>query len=793
VSRSAVVRRLVPAAALAAGVLQARAAETQAPVDWQKIAANCRLSFGSASTAPDGSQILSDYVDLDCGEFRLQADTVTGHPDSPKVSAQGNVSIEWRGNRIAGSRMDFDLDTGTGTVESASGLFPPDALVTAARITKAGDDLVLIEDAHLTSCTRPVPDWSLRVKRGRLELGGYAHLYGVSVRVGRAPVFALPWLLWPLKGDRATGFLLPSIGGSSRNGWSVGDVWFWEIADNADLTAGAVYHDEAGLEGDLQMRWLPTAHSALQFDGRAIDDRIADDGRWAAALRYTGRPGGGWRLLADARDVSDFAWYTDFPRRALDASTNATVSTLAAVRPGPSTTLAFRAQRRDQYFTEGPEGAKVLQSDLLAATRPEIEWRGRARRIGRTPFTFAFESSATSFLRRERTFDPAGATLTEVEKRAGRGDAQVRLAMPLSPTAWLDVESAMVLRETYYSNSLDASGTMTGESLSREFADATVSITGPKFSRIFGGAEGGAGPVRVKHAIEPTVMWNYSPEIDEAAFVPVFDEIDLITGDRNVLTYGLRQRLIVRRPVAPPAPAERPLPGAAGPPWGPASLLPPEPVPSAAVPERESAATPAPAAAAPPPAAAAAHAGMEGNPVDVASLEILQSVSFDEARPLSFRGGRSSTRGPVRMIGRLNPSLNLAVDLRADWDPITNGVVAEGVAIGARHPALGFANLNWSRRAADGSADPGDNTVSATGGTDLWQRRVQLAAGAIWDAQQDRLVSRGLRVGYYTQCCGFLVEYARRDFIGDERREWRFSLDLRGIGNLLDFSQGSGR
>jgi len=46
------------------------------------------------------------------------------------------------------------------------------------------------------------------------------------------------------------------------------------------------------------------------------------------------------------------------------------------------------------------------------------------------------------------------------------------------------------------------------------------------------------------------------------------------------------------------------------------------------------------------------------------------------------------------------------------------------------------------------------------------------------------------RLEYYLQCCGFLAEYYGADFVTTQRRDFRFTIDLRGIGKLLDFKGG---
>jgi hypothetical protein len=53
-----------------------------------------------------------------------------------------------------------------------------------------------------------------------------------------------------------------------------------------------------------------------------------------------------------------------------------------------------------------------------------------------------------------------------------------------------------------------------------------------------------------------------------------------------------------------------------------------------------------------------------------------------------------------------------------------------------------------------------------------------------------RFPQKRYRVEYYTQCCGFLAEYFERDYTTSRRQEFRFTIDLRGIGKFLDMHYG---
>src|SRR5262249_27238799 len=155
------------------------------------------------------------------------------------VQAEGNVSLSWQGNRLGGRALEFHLDTETGAIDDAMGIFPPDAIVTADRMEKVSEDVVIIHRGVFTSCTQPLPGWAFRIRKGRFHLQHYAHLHGVTMTAGKVPVFYTPWLVWPIKGERAAGLLFPQWGTTSYLGFFAGDQLFLPVADNADLTLQA--------------------------------------------------------------------------------------------------------------------------------------------------------------------------------------------------------------------------------------------------------------------------------------------------------------------------------------------------------------------------------------------------------------------------------------------------------------------------------------------------------------------------------------------------------------------------
>jgi lipopolysaccharide assembly outer membrane protein LptD (OstA) len=224
--------------------------------------------------------------------------------------------LDWGPNRITGARLDFDLALQTGTMTEANGWIEPEAILVAEKIQKLDEDHVLIEKGT----SRPARSRS-RTGRSPWATGcstnHYAHLRNVRMNVGkvRSPS---PWLLWPIKGDRATGLFSPVGSRTSTGPHQRG--FFWAIAENADITTIGDYYWNGGPAAGLEANWLPTERGRIRLTGYYLKDTVRDERRYMSRLQLEQPFGNGWKLGADLNTISDFAYYQDFERNLTSAS-----------------------------------------------------------------------------------------------------------------------------------------------------------------------------------------------------------------------------------------------------------------------------------------------------------------------------------------------------------------------------------------------------------------------------------------------------------------------------------------
>lgn len=735
------------------------------------------------------------YADVSTPEgVRIQADEIHYVKATEALWAEGNVVLDAPKIRVMGSRLEYDVASETGTLYDVVAYFEPDAIVTARKIEKIAEDRVRVEGAVFTSCTQPTPYWSFHLTRGEFHIGHYGYFHNLTMRTGGVPVFYTPYMVWPLKEKRATGLLFPRFGNSDTLGFSVSLPIFWAMARNADTTFYVDGYTKVGPALGADLRWLPTRKGRIRGSAYYINDRVKKQDRYRLGWIQRQKLPGGWNLFADLNFVSDFDYYTDYERDLNQASTPEVISRAEASRNWSYYSLNVRAKSLERFSVGSLGTETVLFSELDQRQLPEFEVRARSRRLGRLPLYLSFVSSANHF--EEDTtyyiFDQAN-----VQNSWQRFDLAPEIRAPFSPTTWLDVEPSLGARETWYSRSRDETNPLqyTGESVLRSTVYGNLQINGPRLVRIFDTPKSSFSP-QLKHTIEPYLVYRYqrAPSADPA-LIPVFDEIDAAPQALNDVVYGIRQRLFAKRPAEVETRRsqekaelfqglEDPLEGG-----GKRRRRDDEfedddearQLKGIPVSERL-------------------------NPVEVASLTISQNYTFHPDQARSYKYGvwvndfgfpqavvtDSRRYSPVTVDFRYNASRLTSVDVRYLFDILNSSLSETVISSSLRMPERGYLRFSWYRRNPPNPLTSQSDQVRFFGGVETLDRRLGLEVQWNYDLEESQMLDQHYRVRYYTQCCGFLVEYFKRDFVGNQRQEIRFSVDLRGIGKFLELRQGFG-
>lgn len=764
------------------------------------------ISANKFEQISEGEMLLTGDVDLRYGELRLLADKVHFNDTTHMVQAEGNVVMMVDKSQISGDRLEMNVETKQATVWNAHGYMDPDVVFQAEKVERIADDKVIITDGTITTCTQPTPYWAFHVTSALLHLDHYAHMRNVAFKVEKVPLIYLPYLVWPMKKDRATGLLLPNVGYSKQRGSFIGNALYVVMGRSQDVTLFYDLYGRSGTGLGYEYRFVPAAHGDGSFTGYYLHDSAPDPnnpGQELSRTRYrfkfqeTQRFGDGFRFLADLNKVSDLDYYRDFERDITQTTSPTVFSHIDLVRNWENYSLNVRADQQEQFIS--------TTENLTLRRLPEIELRGRGIRFGHTPFYLSFETSAGVY-NKERQFndDPIVGVFTR-EMTYNRMDLFPTISASFTPAPWLDISPSVSARETFYSRSLfNASDPnnfelTSGKDITREFGAFNLSLIGPRLFRIYGDPRRSDVTV-YKHTFEPHLVYSYIPDVSDGENVIRFDDVDTLRLSENQVTYSLTSRLFARRPVqqAPPPKPAQPEPLASDV-TGPTQVSAPVtdvkdlPEPLKQVLQQD---TQRPGVGA----------------VEMATFDLSQAYSFDSRRPLSIAAPvepdgtlgtpSASHLGPVVASLRYNPTAAASLDVRTSYDILYDDIRSVSLSADLRSLKYGYARVSWFlNRDFDGQifdSDPTDpnnplsrrtldsSQIRLIGGSSFLRRKVTLDLEGSYDIQNHDLLDQRYRLGYNTQCCGVLVEVARRNFQTLDEIQYRFTLNLRGVGTFLD-------
>lgn len=756
------------------------------------LAEGNEIHFDEMIQTADGV-LLTGSVTIQNGDTRIQADRVT-YRNKVDVVAEGNVLLVWQNNRIFGSRLVYQLDTHLGLMENASGQAANQYIFWAKTAEKIGDDLIRLKNATFTTCTQPTPYWSFNVSSATIRVDKYARMWNPRLLASRVPIFYLPYIVWPVKDRRAAGLLLPDFFSSVKLGDGVSEQLFIPLGNTADLTLLGTHFSRAGTGFGGEFRLLPTRRGAVALKGFYIDDKVTGAPRWNVEYKQEQQFDNGFRMVADITQISDFNYYADFVRELNLVSSPTVLARVEFSRNGPWASFNVRELRREQLRVDG--------SELVQQTLPEIESRGRSKKLGKSPVYFDYQSSVAVIRQQEKplpcTTPPCSASqLAPLDADYSRFDLYPTFSLPLVPAPWLDITPSVSYRWTRWAQRYEPITLGSGETtrvaadtaITRGLLGANLAIVGPKFYRIFDRKDGR----RFKHTVEPRLSYGSLEQFERTDELLLYDDVDTFNGSGANMSYGLAQRLFAKRPRSYPMPgmdALQPVVLADGTTNDPLAqgISPIDPTEDFAPPPSTEAATEA---------------------VEIATFELRQSRSFNS--DLSFAdldhdgvNEASSSFSNVQMSGRYNPSRKTSIDLRGNYHilydrfsdvtlsgSINNQRARTGLSVIFRN-GLGVRNVGTSTAPVFESIHD-DTQMRFDTGLSLLARRLQLNLSTLYTANpptdQSHVPDLHWRVAYATQCCTFVVERFTRDFSGTfDRRDLSFRVDLTGIGKLIDLS-----
>ncbi|KFG98007.1 LPS biosynthesis protein [Burkholderia paludis] len=465
----------------------------------------------AASGTVDQDLSLHGNAELRRGPSVVKADAIHYDADTDMTDAYGHVLVVHDGNAFAGPDAHLQLDSFAGTMTAPHYRFNlTGGSGSGTRVDLLDDTREVVYDGTYTTChCSDDPAWYLRASRLDLDNAagiGVAH-DGILFFAG-VPVFASPWMSFPLNDARKSGILPPTFAISSTNGYDIAVPIYFNLAPNYDLTVTPRLMTKRGAMLTTDYRYLGSTYSGSLSASVLPDDATTHTNRYSIAFQHREDLGNG------------FAAYTNY-NRVSDASVPSDFSSANSLVVGSQTLFQ---QEAGVTYNHGPWSvlARVQNWQSFTTTPPynrEPELNAKYTRYDAGGFDFGADVDATRF-----TIPTADST------EGNRMTFDTYVSYPILSPGWSVIPKLQWHAASYDLTSIGSdapAGQPKNFTVNVPTASLDMSATFERAVRLFG--------VDMIQTLEPRLYYVYTPYRNQT-FAPVFDTAPLDFGLAEIFT-----------------------------------------------------------------------------------------------------------------------------------------------------------------------------------------------------------------------------------------------------------------
>jgi LPS-assembly protein len=332
----------------------------------------------------------SGNVEIDWSGSSLYADMAEYYREKGIVTAKGSVKLIKGSDTLSGDSAEFEVNSKKGVVNNGNIFIKGNNLrLSGSRIEKSGDQDYSLQNGTITSCDGDKPSWKFKVDELKVTIDDFAYGRNALFYLNDIPVLWLPYLIFPAKTERQSGFLIPTAGNSSKKGVSLEIPFYWAISPSQDLTVTADLQSKRGFGAALEHRYLGLDKGYGTSKGYLIYDDQKSKTRGDIELKQQTNFTESTYWRADASLTLDRDFFRDYGTMSGDYN-----------RQYLGTTAFLSHRSNDLLLTGGAEYIDNLDATNNSATLqklPFITFNGTGRNLAGTPLYYSFATAVTNF------------------------------------------------------------------------------------------------------------------------------------------------------------------------------------------------------------------------------------------------------------------------------------------------------------------------------------------------------------------------------------------------------------
>jgi LPS-assembly protein len=493
--------------------------------DWSQLANSgeeIELEADSLSYDRDSGEYQADGdVLLRQGEFEVQGEQLRWNQQTGELNASGGVSLESPQDSLCGSSASYNLQQHTGVVADGYYFLNEENLhVRGTSIERRGENDYHIEGGTFTTCDGDEPSWKFGARQVDVTLGGYARAKNAVFYLKDIPVLYFPYVIYPVKTERESGLLIPSVGYSDKRGFQFSESYYQVLGINQDATLYLDYLSQMGIGKGVEYRYIfgednDGEAQVYHIDVDEVDGESVDEQRYAISWDHDGTLPGAIRMLADVEYVNDDDYFDDFGTVAEEYDKDEVQSDFSLSKTWGKSSLVGALRYTRDLEDDNDETMQLL---------PRITFETARQRLAGSSLYYALETQYSNFWSEESS--------------TGQ---RLMLVPALSTTVQLfDVLSLtpkLAYRQRYYWD-IDDPDTDYVATNAVGLPELTTTLNS-RMWRTYGLDLGEM--TKLRHTLEPELTYEYILDEDQSD-IPEFDSYDQV-DEKDQLEYALVQRL----------------------------------------------------------------------------------------------------------------------------------------------------------------------------------------------------------------------------------------------------------
>jgi lipopolysaccharide assembly outer membrane protein LptD (OstA) len=468
--------------------------------------------------------------------------------------------------KMYGDYLEYSIDTEKGRIVQSKSHYTQ-GFYYGNRLVREQKKIFYVDDGRYTTCSADDPHFHFRSKSMKLMEGDKLIARPVVFYLGRLPLFAVPYYVFPLKRGRHSGILPIDFGNFQSGQRYVRNVgYYWAASENVDWQGGFDYYERQRTitisnRVNFVKRYVLSANASASYTRATSYDRskAAETGstRWIASGAYQHTISPSFEVSAIGSYQSDASYFTDFSSN-LDERLNRSVTSKAnfTKRFGKSVSLTGSVSHNvnldAKSRTDNIPTASITLPSLYPFGGGSRDASGQVVTKWYHGFIVRYSPQvlniSTKTTRRDTSFSPV--LEIQTRKKYARVNHNPSLTLPvIKPIRWITIVPSFSYNESWskifrtdqsevFRTGLSDSIGIDPNPIYRTYsysagASAKTDLYGtltPNF----------AGLIAVRHVLTPGVSYAYTPEIDRLPDVRAYT--GAIGGSRKSSTFSFSLR-----------------------------------------------------------------------------------------------------------------------------------------------------------------------------------------------------------------------------------------------------------